>query len=238
MKTKKDGPERDIMTEFEYDCLWMSIRYAIGRHTISSHSHAGEIVRNCYGRFISEERQEYEAYDICREIDDILRWNFNFYLQESELESREQFQPLNVFMEFITTNNITDTNDFNKIKAIYVKYDKTTKCFDFDVRNLSENENNKHYYVMDIDDLIIWQLAAQCLNRGCHKKAILIDDSECEIFDGWINDRTRVEQQLSYKKVHIPVEAFIKNSSVITFIPDENIKDIVDYNYLPYSNIG
>lgn len=236
MKIKKGEIERDIMTEFEYDCLWMSIRYAIGRHTISSHSHAGEIVRNCYGRFISEERQEYEAYDICREIDDVLRWHFNFYISEHELDNREQFQPLDLFLNFITTYGITDINDFKKIKAIYVKYDKSTKEFSFDVREMPNGEDSKSCYsLMDIDDLIIWQLASHCLNRCCHKKAILIDDTECEMFDGWTNDRTNPNVQLSYKKIHIPVDSFRVNSSVITYIPDENIKEIVEYNYLPYS---
>ena len=51
------------LTDYEEDCMWMSYRYCIGRHTIASHMHAGSIWKNCQHR-MSPERQLFTAFDI------------------------------------------------------------------------------------------------------------------------------------------------------------------------------
>ena len=61
------------MTDYEEDCIWMSYRYCIGRHTIASHMHANDIWKNCRGR-MSKERELFTAFDINRSIEDSLRW--------------------------------------------------------------------------------------------------------------------------------------------------------------------
>ena len=43
---KKKTENVKMMTQYEEDCVWMSYRYCIGRHTIASHCHAGDIAKN------------------------------------------------------------------------------------------------------------------------------------------------------------------------------------------------
>ena len=50
------------LTDYEEDCMWMSYRYCIGRHTIASSMRAGDIASHYYGR-MSEERYIITAYD-------------------------------------------------------------------------------------------------------------------------------------------------------------------------------
>jgi hypothetical protein len=229
----KDKKELKKMTDFEYDCVWMSIRYAIGRHTIASNHHAGAIVSNCYGRFITEERQEFTAYDINREIEMKLRWIFDFYCNEYELGGRENYRPLDLFFEFLNEYDITSAEQLKNIKRIYMKYDNTLKKVVYDVKYEEEGGRERFAHASDIGDLEIWQLAANCLDRTTHKKAILIDGSECVYFDGWM--RGSGKGDLYYVKKHIPVDSFLKNWVAISYIPDENIKEIVsDFNDLPY----
>ena len=64
------------LSDYEEDCMWMSYRYCIGRHTIASHMHANDIWQNCRGR-IKPERELFTAFDINREIEDKLRFSSN-----------------------------------------------------------------------------------------------------------------------------------------------------------------
>ena len=61
------------LSDYEEDCMWMSYRYCIGRHTIASHMHANDIWKNCKG-CMSKDRELFTAFDINREIEDKLRF--------------------------------------------------------------------------------------------------------------------------------------------------------------------
>ena len=37
-----------MINDFMDDCVWMSYRYCIGRHTIAAHCHAADIANNVY----------------------------------------------------------------------------------------------------------------------------------------------------------------------------------------------
>ena len=53
----------NYLSTYEEDCIWMSYRYCIGRHTIASHCHASDIANNAYGR-MSKERTQFMSKDI------------------------------------------------------------------------------------------------------------------------------------------------------------------------------
>jgi hypothetical protein len=54
---------------FKEDCIWMSYRYCIGRRSIAACCHAGEIIKHGLD-WIPEDRREFTASDIRREIND------------------------------------------------------------------------------------------------------------------------------------------------------------------------
>ena len=56
------------LSDYEEDCMWMSYRYCVGRHTIAASMHAPAIWKHCKGR-MSDERALFTAFDINREIE-------------------------------------------------------------------------------------------------------------------------------------------------------------------------
>ena len=64
---KKKTESVKMLSQYEEDCVWMSYRYCIGRHTIASQCHAGNIAWNAYGR-LTPERMQFMSEDINNEI--------------------------------------------------------------------------------------------------------------------------------------------------------------------------
>ena len=74
---------KNPLSDYEMDAMWMSYRYAIGRHTIASVMHAGNMVKNVYGR-IPEGSVDFNVYDMRREINHSLVWKVG--LQRNTLQ--------------------------------------------------------------------------------------------------------------------------------------------------------
>ena len=162
------------ITNFEEDCMWMSYRYCIGRSSISSLSHAHDIATNLFYR-LSNDRKEFTAFDIAREIDTILRIKFNFHIEYPNLN--KNFYPLEKLIEFIKRNDIRNLNEFNKYKYIKYSYatDKFSVIYDdsyvdaYHSSPIGEEQKEmykirKHYSPSDITDLLPWQELAACLD--------------------------------------------------------------------------
>ena len=108
------------LTDYEEDCAWMSYRYCIGRHTIASHMHAGDIWKNCKGR-MSKERELFTAFDINREIEDKMRFGrgpeWRFPLTSY---NRIYATAIDIFCQFIEDYGIKSTEDYLKYRKIDV----------------------------------------------------------------------------------------------------------------------
>ena len=101
------------LTEYEMDCMWMSYRYCIGRHTIASHMHAQDIWKNCKGR-MSNERALFNAFDINREIEmSLLYMRPNFRFPITSL-NRIYTPAVDIVCQFILDYNIKSIEDFIK----------------------------------------------------------------------------------------------------------------------------
>lgn len=76
--------EINVDHDFIDDCLWMSYRYCIGRHTIAANAHAKDMVT--FLRFnpdmVSGERKLFMASDIRDEIDDNIRMFGNVVIKD------------------------------------------------------------------------------------------------------------------------------------------------------------
>ena len=219
--------EENRMSEFEYDSLWMAIRYACGRHTISSHSYGSDVARYCYGRFPTDDRQEFTAFDINRELESHIRMGLNFFVDEYKV-TKEYYQPLDRFFEFIEKQNITSIDDLKKIKNVHVQYIDSDFVYDIEYIDKENDANNyrPYYSISDINNLIIWQQLANCLDRKTHKFALLKDGSVCEFFYSWIE----CQGELKYRKVKTPVDAFCSNAYINTYISEDAVVEIRDEN--------
>ena len=78
-KAKIEIPQKDFIE----DCIWMSYRYCIGRHTIAATMHAPQIAKflDANPDIFSQDRKEFMAKDIRQEISDILRFRDDVYIE-------------------------------------------------------------------------------------------------------------------------------------------------------------
>jgi len=107
------------LTDYEEDSMWMSYRYCIGRHTIASHMHAGDIWKHCKGR-MSKERQLFTAFDINREIERCLTFrNPYFYFPITSL-NKIYTSAVDIVCEFMEEYNINSIDDFLKYRDVHI----------------------------------------------------------------------------------------------------------------------
>ena len=107
------------LTDYEEDCMWMSYRYCIGRHTIASHMHPGNIWQNCKNR-MSDERSLFTAYDINREIEMYLYFMkpcFRFPLTSL---NRIYTSAVDIVCQFMEDYDIKSIEDLIKYKDIHI----------------------------------------------------------------------------------------------------------------------
>lgn len=107
------------LTDYENDCMWMSYRYCIGRHTIAAHMHASDIWYNCKGR-MSKDKELFAAYDINREIESYLAFlkpNFRFPITSL---NRIYTSAIDIVCEFFEDYNIKSLKDLRKYKDIEI----------------------------------------------------------------------------------------------------------------------
>lgn len=212
MKTKKLKP----LSSYEEDLIWMSYRYAIGRHTIAANSHGKDIVKNSYERLkLTPERMHFMAKDINNSIYDNLHYGF-FKIDEYTLNTND-IDPLDVFYEFINSENIKDWNELSKYKRVTAYKENNSWKFDKQI-----DETQKRYISsMDYCDLDVWQIAAKIFSEKYVTVKTNyngeIKEFECiEVYDKDYNSET-----IKFIKKYVPVEKYVENPHLYWFInPD------------------
>jgi hypothetical protein len=119
------------LSDYEEDCMWMSYRYCIGRHTIASHMHAGDIWQNCKGR-MSDEHSLFTAFDINREIESsmvFIKPYFHFPLTSL---NRIYTSAIDIFCQFLEDYKIEDIADLIKYRDVYVKLSDNDRGYTFE----------------------------------------------------------------------------------------------------------
>ena len=119
------------LSDYEEDCMWMSYRYCIGRHTIAAHMHATDIWRNCKGR-MSNERALFTAFDINREIESsmvFIKPYFHFPLTSL---NRIYTSAIDIFCQFLEDYKIEDIVDLIKYRDVYIKLYDNERGYTFE----------------------------------------------------------------------------------------------------------
>lgn len=188
------------LTQFEKDCLWMSIRYAIGRHSIASVTHPQNIAKYAYPKLLKNDDTKEMlniATDINKSLADILWQWFHF-------KAKNDSQPLNDLFEFMHDYNIKSTNDLATFDEIW--FDKESQKYNYrKCKNLVLHPSIIPN--MYLDDLIPWQNLAALMDKNCHRIAICNDgnnEKKIEFFYGW-QIISRDGSIMKYEKVMIPV---------------------------------
>ena len=99
----------------ENDLQWYSVHYALGRHSYAS-VHCHDIAQ--YGReVLDNNRKEFMAFDIRREISDHLKWSLNFH---QPIGSEDRLNPIEMLMRFLKEHSVTSANEIARYKWIEV----------------------------------------------------------------------------------------------------------------------
>ena len=217
------------LSDYEETLIWMSYRYAIGRHTIASCTHAGDIAKNSYDRLLlTPSRMQFMSMDINDDILHHLEWApYNFTIDRSSGFSQEEIEPLNLFYQFINTLNIKNFNELNNIKR--VETFKTNGNISFNVIYNEEGKESGYISSMDIDDLEPWQKLSSIFNLKNHKFCKTMYNGEeniIEYVDVWHRKHGEdgyPSEVIQYEKVKMPIDSYLDNPSVLTSINEEYI---------------
>ena len=187
--------EQQMLSDYEIDNIWMSYRYCIGRHTIASHCHAGDIANNAYGR-MSKERMQFMSKDINQEIYDKL--HIHDWFEVDNIWNLQYFRPLDTFYQCLKKVGVKHIEDIKKIRNIECWYTQD-----------GELQTNIYYYVdkdkfnyksyWDIEDLAVWQQLANLFDINNHKWCELSDGSIIEYYECWKSFTTE-GNGIEYKK--------------------------------------
>ena len=117
LKRKKIKDVVDLCNSWmERDMMWYAYHYAEG-----SHSYAGSLCHDIvrYGReVLSQERREFVAFDIRREISWHLNIPLNFHLPTG---AERRLDPIDLLMDFLVKNDIQKEEQLAKYRWIGVK---------------------------------------------------------------------------------------------------------------------
>ena len=242
------------LSDYDEDCMWMSYRYCVGRHTIASHMHARDIWINCRNR-MSNDRQLFTAYDINKEIENSLRFSYPEFSFPTTPYNKIYATAVDIYCQFMEDYNIQSKEDLLKYKSVDViltdngngyKLETTTweeylrpkiiKIFEErygvikEINDINEDacwnvfleyKNNKkelvsgtkekfdelikqmpnieYFYMLDFEDLFVWNDLVHCFDFEHHHKSTLIDGTECEWFWTWTNKTEQHEDGYHYR---------------------------------------
>ena len=119
------------LSDYEEDCMWMSYRYCIGRHTIASNMHAADIWKHCKGR-MSDERALFTAFDINREIESSMVFIKPYFHFPITSLNRIYTSAIDIFCQFLEDYKIEDIVDLIKYRDIYIKLSDNDRGYTFE----------------------------------------------------------------------------------------------------------
>lgn len=96
--------------------------------------------------------------------------------------------------------------------------------FKYFYSELNRQPNSDYYFMMDIEDLFIWNDLCHLFDLEHHHKSIMLDGTECEWYWTWTTKINKEGYRIfGYKKIRRPINN--DNLSLNYSIPDESIKE-------------
>ena len=202
MKNKKQENNKKMLSRYEEDCVFMSYRYCIGRHTIASHCHAEDIARNAYGR-MTPERTQFISDDINNEIHSQLHYGNFVDMGWYGNIPKTHFKPLDVLYSILDKESINSLEKFRQIKSIVIDWNREKQDYDYSIYYFQDNDKNKDLgrSLWDITDLEVWQQLANLFDLNGHKLARVEVDGEEKIvcyYECW--HAINIQGTITYKK--------------------------------------
>lgn len=219
-KTEMSKP----MSEYEVDAMWMSYRYAIGRHTIAACMHAGNMIKEIYHR-LEEKRIPFTVYDIRREINQYLDWNFNFGLSLGVRQ--EDYDPIKALVEFAKRDDVKKAGGIfkylgNNRVEVFVNSNHEYEY------NFSEPIHRGELYSHELHDLLVWYNMSCALDKENHKIAVTEYEGkteEHEVFE-YVKIQQYVDDEEDFAIEYVDINNYLENPFVHKWIAKDYIKKI------------
>ena len=211
--------------------MWTSYRYCIGRHTYVT-SLAGEIAQNYYNR-LDDDRMEFTANDIRREIYDRLQW-LPFKFEIHRMYDADPLNPIEALMTFIDRVGINDMKQF--LSYSNIEYDVHNDKFNWE----KKNPTIKSYFsISDIEDLLPWADLASCFDKKNHKMITVEyngEKSTYRCFKSWRRSTIPCEDkpgwckavEFGWEPVWIDIDSYLKSGNTNKVLNSDFIKEIKD----------
>lgn len=218
---KKKTKNVKMLTQYEEDCVWMSYRYCIGRHTIASHCHAEDIARNAYGR-MTPERTQFISDDINNEIHSQLHYGNFVDMGWYGNIPKTHFKPLDVLYSILNKESINSLEKFRQIKSIAIDWNREKQDYDYSIYYFQDNDKNKDLgrSLWDITDLEVWQQLANLFDLNSHKLAKVKVDGEEKIvcyYECWhaINNQSIITYEKRKHSIDSPFNWSINEECIV-----------------------
>lgn len=207
-----------LMSSYEKDLVFMAMRYAVGRSTISCVQIAKDMAKNLYNK-MSVSDQIFFSIDIRKRIEDALHFMpFSFCMSFNIDRNSSDYEPLDKFIEWMDDHNIDTSEDLRLWDEIrYLgegKYEATqTNCVE------------DKYATNAFDDLLVWNRLAKFLDYRTHKFCIIKNDNDEEELVEYFVDYAKMSNKilLTYSKMKIGVYEYMKNPYIVYPILEEKI---------------
>lgn len=205
-KSKIEIPSRDFIT----DCMWMSYRYCIGRHTITAAMHAPEMAKfiSVNPDIISEDRKKFTAKDIRQEITDRLRWREDVFIEGFVREGGQDAGKL--ILRHIVKLNLDMTRDW----AFEVDLNKEN------VTSHPVDRKPVTNLLQDMTDLIPWMKLADWLDPN-EELTIKFDDGVKTVpgFNYFLVGRDVAER-------HIICDKYVENPFIDVYVDPDRLIEV------------
>jgi len=210
------------LSDYEEDCMWMSYRYCIGRHTIAAHMHATNIWRNCKGR-MSKERQLFTAFDINREIEMSLAFMKPYFHFPLTSLNRIYASAVDIVCQFIEDYNIKSEDDLIKYRDVYIKLYDNERGYTFETVTWEEYLRPRVYELM----------------KKWFKNAAMTEEYAWDYFNEWKKGKLTCDEAITsefskltsdmpkYYYMHDLEDLFIWNDLVHCFDYEHHHKSIL-----------
>lgn len=203
---------------YHEDLVWMSYRYAIGRHTIAAHQHALNIAKYEYYTLTHDQKQHF-ATDIRQCIEDNLRFGeYNVSIDYSILP--EERRPLEFLLQYFIDNPNWETD----YKGLIIKRDISTGKIIYEDKKLNLQNNYSPLSMMYLEDLLVWMDLASYFDEDNYKTCNIDYNGEIKeitYFDSYILYRSKDDINSYWKKVKKPVKQYRDYLGTDCYIQDD-----------------
>lgn len=190
------------MSDFKETCIWMSYRYAIGRKSITSVSHAEDIFKHL--DWISEDRRKFTAEDIYNEINTKAGFSDNLMIS---FDGSRQTDVFSVLFEWFAQHPELCTSEYYRNHVFRV--DLTTG--DVDPRELDKPTYEYGTIFHEYSDYEGWIKLAKILSGETYDVTVEIagetEVKQCVMWWAVINlgeGKFRIEKKYSIKDDRFP----------------------------------